>query len=550
MIVLISETFGGHKMKNTSYKNKQFVLLGMTFLSVAGIAGCSKVELAQSSVTLELGDELSENVADYLQNPDEKILKDASLDLSAVDETKVGSYNAAVAYDGKNYPFTVEVKDTTSPQCEAKDYIYMQPGTLTVDDLVTEIKDASETSSGIVSCEQKEDLVVSDYDDMLQERAAVDTADPYDEVDYQESVQLDDEGCYEVTAQVKDSEGNFTDITLNVYVDGTAPELAQNVIDLEVDASGISIDDINTDDAEKIADMLHELPDFANAEWAAASDAFCGDNAISYEFEQKSFNLQKENPVEVLNVHCTVQDQAGNENEADYEVMVTYTGLDAEALLEKTGLIMQIADTSTNNNSTSSNNNMTKSDGKSNKNQNGEYKGNDTVNDLGMTDAEFAAMFDSMTPEEREAFLNSMASGSTDESYNIATEQGTISYYYDSSAAQQVFSLVNQERVNNGLPELTWDSDMASYSDRRAMEIVTDFSHNSAGGKWSVGENIGQGYENASAVVSGWMNSEGHKANILSTVSTRASVSCYVEKETFSNGSRINNHYWVINFTH
>ena len=239
-------------MKNTSYKNKQFVLLGMTFLSVAGIAGCSKVELAQSTVTLELGDELSENVADYLQDPDEKILKGASLDLSAVDETKVGSYNAAVAYDGKNYPFTVEVKDTTSPQCKAKDYIYMQPGTLIVDDLVTEIKDASETSSGIVSCERKDDLAACDYDDMLQKKAVVDTTDSYDEADYQESVQLDEEGCYEVTAQVKDSEGNFTDITLNVYVDGTAPELAQNVIDLDVDASVISIDDINTDDAEKI----------------------------------------------------------------------------------------------------------------------------------------------------------------------------------------------------------------------------------------------------------------------------------------------------------
>ena len=75
-------------MKNTSYKNKQFVLLGMTFLSVAGIAGCSKVELAQSTVTLELGDELSENVADYLQDPDEKILK-VQVDLSAVDETKL-----------------------------------------------------------------------------------------------------------------------------------------------------------------------------------------------------------------------------------------------------------------------------------------------------------------------------------------------------------------------------------------------------------------------------------------------------------------------------
>ena len=531
-------------MKNTSYKNKQFVLLGMTFLSVAGIAGCSKVELAQSTVTLELGDELSENVADYLQDPDEKILKGASLDLSAVDETKVGSYNAAIAYDGKNYPFTVEVKDTTSPQCKAKDYIYMQPGTLTVDDLVTEIKDASETSSGIVSCEQKEDLVVCDYDDMLQERAAVDTADPYDEVDYQESVQLDDEGCYEVTAQVKDSEGNFTDITLNVYVDGTAPELAQNVIDLEVDASGISIDDINTDDAEKIADMLHELPDFANAEWAAASDAFCGDNAISYEFEQKSFNLQKENPVEVLNVHCTVQDQAGNENEADYEVMVTYTGLDAEALLEKTGLIMQIADTSTNNNSTSSNNNMTKSDGKSNKNQNGEYKGNDTVNDLGMTDAEFAAMFDSMTPEEREAFLNSVAYGSTTDN-NVQ-----VSGYYDNNMAQEVFNLTNQERANNGLPAYSWDSNMASYSDRRAKEIVTDYSHNSAGGNWSVGENIAEGETSASEVVNDWMNSAGHKANILSDVSTKTSVSCYVENFTYADGSTQYLYHWVQNFTH
>ncbi len=535
-------------MKNTSYKNKQFVLLGMTFLSVAGIAGCSKVELAQSTVTLELGDELSENVADYLQDPDEKILKGASLDLSAIDETKVGSYNAAVAYDGKNYPFTVEVKDTTSPQCEAKDYIYMQPGTLTVDDLVTEIKDASETSSGIVSCEIKDDLSACDYDDMLQEKAAVDTTDQYDEVDYQESVQLDDEGCYEVTAQVKDSEGNFTDITLNVYVDGTAPELAQNVIDLEVDASGISIDDINTDDAEKIAEMLHELPDFTNAEWAAASDAFCGDNVISYEYEQKSFNLQKEKPVEVLNVHCTVQDQAGNENEADYEVMVTYTGLDAEALLEKTGLIMQISDVTSNDKKSGKSDN--KSGTTNTQNQLSQASGKSNADNLGMTDDEMVAMLQSMTPDEMDAFLNSMASGSTDKSYNIATEQGTISYYYDSSAAQQVFSLVNQERVNNGLPELTWDSDMVSYSDRRAMEIVTDFSHNSAGGKWSVGENIGQGYENASAVVSGWMNSEGHKANILSTVSTRASVSCYVEKETFSNGSRINNHYWVINFTH
>ena len=476
-------------MKDTSYKNKQFVLLGMTFLSVAGIAGCSKVELAQSTVTLELGDELSENVADYLQNPDEKILKGASLDLSTIDETKVGSYNAAIAYDGKNYPFTVEVKDTTSPQCEAKDYIYMQPGTLTMDDLITEIKDASETSSGIVSCEQKDDLVVCDYDDMLQEKSAVDNAEPHDEADYQESVKLDDEGCYEVTAQVKDSEGNFTD-----------------------------------------------------AEWAVASDAFCQDNKISYEFEQKSFNLQKENPVEVLNVYCTVQDQAKNENEADYEVTVTYTGLDVEALLEKTGLIMQISDVTANDKKSGKSDN--KSGTTNTQNQLSQASGKSNADNLGMTDDEMVAMLQSMTPDEMDAFLNSVAYGSTTDN-NVQ-----VSGYYDNNMAQEVFNLTNQERANNGLSAYSWDSNMASYSDRRAKEIVTDYSHNSVGGNWSVGENIAEGETSASEVVNDWMNSAGHKANILSDVSTKTSVSCYVEKFTYADGSTQYLYHWVQNFTH
>ena len=48
MIVLISETFGGHEMKKTSYKNTQFVLIGMAFLSVAGLTGCSK-EIGRAS---------------------------------------------------------------------------------------------------------------------------------------------------------------------------------------------------------------------------------------------------------------------------------------------------------------------------------------------------------------------------------------------------------------------------------------------------------------------------------------------------------------------
>lgn len=528
-------------MKKTSYKNTQFVLIGMAFLSVAGLTGCSKVELSESTVTLELGEELSDNVADYLENSDKKVLSSAELDLSAVDESKVGSYSAKISYNNKDYPFTVNVIDTTAPECEATDYLYIQPGTVKVDDLIRNIKDASETSSGIVSCEKKNDLAACVYTEMLKEKAAINFILPYDDSDYQDSIELTEEGCYAVTAQVKDSEGNFTNVTTDIYVDGTAPELVENLMHLDVDASSINVDDIDTDDAEKIADMLHELPNFTDAEWAVASDAFCQDNKISYEFEQKSFNLQKENPVEVLNVHCTVQDQAGNEKKADYEVTVTYTGLDAAALIEKTGLILQTSDDTANEKKTRSSDNKP---GTTNTQKISKAGKNQDVDDFGMTDDEWVAMFEAMTPDERDAYLNSVAYGS-------ATDNNVqVSGYYDSNMAQEVFNLTNQERANNGLPAYSWDSNMASYSDRRAKEIVTDYSHNSAGGNWSVGENIAEGETSASEVVNDWMNSAGHKANILSDVSTKISVSCYVEKFTYADGSTQYLHHWVQNFTH
>ena len=51
-------------------------------------------------------------------------------------------------------------------------------------------------------------------------------------------------------------------------------------------------------------------------------------------------------------------------------------------------------------------------------------------------------MIQSMTPEEREAFLNSVAYGSTTDN-NVQ-----VSGYYDNNMAQEVFNLTNQERAN------------------------------------------------------------------------------------------------------
>lgn len=93
---------------------------------------------------------------------------------------------------------------------------------------------------------------------------------------------------------------------------------------------------------------------------------------------------------------------------------------------------------------------------------------------------------------------------------------------------QEVLRLVNIERENAGLEPLTYYYSGQAAADIRASEISTYFSHERPNGTmfWealrdqgvmfpSVAENIAAGYETPESVVEGWMNSEGHRANIL-----------------------------------
>ena len=88
--------------------------------------------------------------------------------------------------------------------------------------------------------------------------------------------------------------------------------------------------------------------------------------------------------------------------------------------------------------------------------------------------------------------------------------------------ASEVVALVNAERAGAGLPALRVDSELTRAACVRAQEIVRQFSHTRPDGtSWSTvsssahGENIAKGYRNASAVMVGWMNSQGHRENIL-----------------------------------
>lgn len=98
--------------------------------------------------------------------------------------------------------------------------------------------------------------------------------------------------------------------------------------------------------------------------------------------------------------------------------------------------------------------------------------------------------------------------------------------------AQQVLDLCNAQRVAAGASPLVLDAPLNGVATYRSQDMATRnyFSHTDPDGHspfWhltqagityrSAGENIAYGYATAEAVVTGWMNSSGHRANILNT---------------------------------
>ena len=100
-----------------------------------------------------------------------------------------------------------------------------------------------------------------------------------------------------------------------------------------------------------------------------------------------------------------------------------------------------------------------------------------------------------------------------------------------SSDEKEVFNLINKQRTNNGLKALTMDIGAQKVARVKAQDMVDNnyFSHNSPtyGSPFDMlksfkvsyktaGENIAGNSTNSGAV-NAWMNSSGHKANILNS---------------------------------
>jgi uncharacterized protein YkwD len=139
---------------------------------------------------------------------------------------------------------------------------------------------------------------------------------------------------------------------------------------------------------------------------------------------------------------------------------------------------------------------------------------------------------------------------------------GPIAPLIDASYEQEVVYLVNLERNARGLPPLKRVTELENAARYHATDMGQDnyFAHDTydrVGGSlvkvcdpWTrikayypspYAENAAAGYTTPQSVMNGWMNSEGHKDNILSTGSWEIGVGYYAGGGDYFR-------YWVQNF--
>ena len=121
-------------------------------------------------------------------------------------------------------------------------------------------------------------------------------------------------------------------------------------------------------------------------------------------------------------------------------------------------------------------------------------------------------------------------SGSNSSTGNNSTSQNQSSSSVVSAYAKEVVSLVNKERAKAGLKPLVIHTNLTKMAVAKAKDMSANnyFSHTSPtyGSPFDMmktfgitykyaGENIAKGQKTPAEVVKAWMNSPGHKANIM-----------------------------------
>lgn len=99
---------------------------------------------------------------------------------------------------------------------------------------------------------------------------------------------------------------------------------------------------------------------------------------------------------------------------------------------------------------------------------------------------------------------------------NAATTSGE---YFDRTMAEQVFAMVNEERVANGINALIWSEDLYNVAVQRCYE--NDIHE---GARPGIGENYSNNQQTAEEIYQSWHDSPGHHDNYMNPSYTYSAV--------------------------
>ena len=107
----------------------------------------------------------------------------------------------------------------------------------------------------------------------------------------------------------------------------------------------------------------------------------------------------------------------------------------------------------------------------------------------------------------------------------------------------KIYNLINDYRDSKGLSKLFWDPSMCDYTKMRLTQIHTDWSHRGYLVKYPpyqnqndyAGENLAKDQDTEQEVISEWLNSQEHLANIEKAVYDRTCIATdTVGNETYT----------------
>ena len=200
-------------------KKKLATILTATLVA-ASLTACGN-KLSVNNTTVELGDDLKGHYSEFVTLKDKKDIDKVKFDVSKVDTTTEGTYDASATFDGKTKNFKITVKDTVAPEVTVKKDIVIQTGNplfvTSVIDTVTELSQNVSVKFETVP-ETEEAVAESTETTETPEGKTENLTVGGVNLEANSSITYTEKGTYDNAVIVTDKAGNETKISFTVEV--------------------------------------------------------------------------------------------------------------------------------------------------------------------------------------------------------------------------------------------------------------------------------------------------------------------------------------------